>query len=273
MRRVKEATQHDLEIMSTDYVPHNRTYTVGSEVTNRQGDIGVILGRISGIGKGKNRRKTSYLLQFGKGMITKVVVSDMGKGSFSDPSKPTVYGVGYLGLGDHATAYDGVPNLAYSVWKGVLRRTSTSYGKATYVDAMVAPEWLNFQNFADWFEVHFKDGYSIDADLKRVHGKAKLYSPKTCCMVPKWLSSYYNNVGTNGADAAVGVRPAGNGYSVEISDFREGTSSSYYGGTFKTYDRAFEVFHKLREQMNFLAQMRAYKEGLTLDLVVLINKA
>jgi hypothetical protein len=73
---------------------------------------------------------------------------------------------------------------AYSRWKGILCRCyseSTHLQSPTYKDCFVSDEWLNFQNFAKWFETNYVEGYHIDKDIK-VEGN-RMYGPDTCMFV------------------------------------------------------------------------------------------
>ena len=62
--------------------------------------------------------------------------------------------------------------------------------KPTYIDCYVCEEWHNFQNFAEWY---YKNIYNcnnermhLDKDIL-IKGN-KIYSPKTCCIVPQRIN-------------------------------------------------------------------------------------
>lgn len=105
-----------------------------------------------------------------------------------DVYKPTVYGVGYLGLGYHKTSVDGKHTAAYRTWKQMLRRVyGDEANRPTYKDTVVAEEWHNFQTFADWFEDNKVIGWELDKDVKSF--LTSEYSPDTCMFLPKEINA------------------------------------------------------------------------------------
>ena len=100
---------------------------------------------------------------------------------------PSVFGVGYTGVGRHPTHHypqcsDTRP---YSIWRAMLRRCYyVSNSNTGYPDCGVEKEWLNFQVFADWYEINYPgDGgrYQLDKDIK-IPGN-KVYGPDACMFV------------------------------------------------------------------------------------------
>jgi hypothetical protein len=56
----------------------------------------------------------------------------------------------------------------------------------SYRDCEVCEEWLNFQNFAKWFNENNIEGCQLDKDL--LIKDNKLYSPETCCFIPQEIN-------------------------------------------------------------------------------------
>lgn len=119
---------------------------------------------------------------FPHGKTLVVEARNLRKGQVKNPLKPSKYGVGYLGLGK----YKAWGTIAYIKWSSMLGRC---YSKAvqkkqpTYVGCSVCPEWLDFQNFAEWFYSqpnHEDSSYALDKDIC---GNGLLYSPSTCVLV------------------------------------------------------------------------------------------
>lgn len=114
----------------------------------------------------------------------------------SNPMYPSCYGVGYIGVGEFRPTKN---NVAYKIWMGVLDRC---YGRKerypAYEDVTVCEEWLNFQNFAEWFyfqehsqsKDHNGRLYNLDKDIL-VKG-SRIYSPETCCFVPNEVNTCIN---------------------------------------------------------------------------------
>ncbi len=100
-------------------------------------------------------------------------------GSIKDPCKPIVYGVGFVGVGDHVggTGKGGKHSRVYKIWHNMFKRCYS--GKyPTYKGCSVHPDWHNFQNFAKWYEENYpNDGgqWDLDKDIKvdgnRVYGE------------------------------------------------------------------------------------------------------
>lgn len=89
---------------------------------------------------------------------------------------------------------------AYSVWSSILRRVSGK-GKPCYYGVSVCAEWLTFSVFKEWFDDNYVDGWAIDKDL---FGDSTIYSPDTCCFIPKRLNSMLVGLGSSGVEPVVG---------------------------------------------------------------------
>lgn len=105
--------------------------------------------------------------------------------SRKDKFKLGAYGVGYIGVGDHSSVLNGKRNPAYVTWYNMIKRCySGCY--PTYSECYVCDEWLNFQNFANWyFKEHPNDGekYDLDKDIKKDGNK--IYCPEFCQFTSK----------------------------------------------------------------------------------------
>ena len=98
--------------------------------------------------------------------------------------------IGYTGTGKYSHTKD---KRAHTVWIGMMKRCYDSNFKSrlpTYIHCEVCVEWHNFQNFAEWFykQSHWED-WELDKDI-RVKGN-KLYSPKTCGLVPPCINKVF----------------------------------------------------------------------------------
>ncbi len=131
--------------------------------------------------------KTSY--------VTTVSFRELKEGRVKDPYYPSVYGVGYCGVGPYPLSYSkkgkksNTP--AYEAW---LSRMKSCYGESKsshlYVGATVCDEWHNFQNFAKWYyDQPFSDkfGYHLDKDLTIVGNQ--VYSPEACKLIPPCINT------------------------------------------------------------------------------------
>ena len=111
-------------------------------------------------------------------------MANCGIGKYDRGTK--VYGVGELGIGKYSSRINAIKTKEYSVWDAMLQRC---YDKKlhkrypSYEQCIVCEDWLNFQNFAEWFVNNYIKDYQLDKDL--LVKENKLYSPETCCFVPQ----------------------------------------------------------------------------------------
>jgi hypothetical protein len=121
--------------------------------------------------------------------------SNFIKGNIICPYERRIYDVGYMGEGNHCIYINGFRNIIYDVWHDMLRRCyddkSILYNP-TYGDCYVCDEWLNFQNFADWYELNYYDcDETLHLDKDILFKGNKIYSPETCVFVPARINSLF----------------------------------------------------------------------------------
>lgn len=125
------------------------------------------------------------------GYTAKVDCCSLRRGDCKDPYAPSVYGVGYIGEKGEGSTINGKVNRSYSLWRSMLKRCYSSKYNPSYHDCTVAPEWFNFQTFAQ--DIKNLEGYQnwlnpesrfqIDKDIK-IPGN-RVYSKDTCKFVPQ----------------------------------------------------------------------------------------
>lgn len=106
--------------------------------------------------------------------------------------KKLFYGVGTNSKGQYKTAIDGKKAKSYSAWCSMLQRAYCPKGHArqpTYIGCSVSDEWLEYQEFAEWFNNHeySNHGYQLDKDLLLPGNK--VYAPDRCVFVPQQLNN------------------------------------------------------------------------------------
>lgn len=126
------------------------------------------------------------------GYIKSVALWDLRRGRVKNPYDRNVQGIGYLGVGDYLAYCDGKDSLCYTTWVNMLRRCydKRSYKRnPSYEGCSVCDEWLCFQVFAKWYysQKGSDKRFHLDKDLL-VRGN-KIYSPETCCLVPKDINA------------------------------------------------------------------------------------
>lgn len=136
----------------------------------------------------------NVLIEFQDKHKHKMIVesSNLRKGRVKNPFYPSVYGIGYFGVGEFVSSLNGKPLIEYKVWSAMLQRCydkKTQEKRPTYKDCIVCDEWHNFQNFAEWYtsQEDYGKGYHLDKDL--LVDKNKVYSPNTCVLTPIEINS------------------------------------------------------------------------------------
>lgn len=140
-------------------------------------------------------------------VLSNVYYSAVKTGQIKNPYHPSTCGKGCIGLGNYKTSIDGKHTKYYTMWKNMLQRCySESYHlrTPTYIDCEVCEEWLNFQNFAKWFEDNYIENYVLDKDLL-IKGN-KIYSLENCCFIPPEINSIIAGYTNRNKDLPLGVQ-------------------------------------------------------------------
>lgn len=153
-----------------------------------------------------------------------------------------VYGVGYVPKG-----LMGKNKAAYNVWIGMLLRCySKSYQKKepSYIGKSVCDEWKNFENFLTWFNENYVDGFELDKDILKKNNS--IYSPSTCCFVPKEINNLFvkRHTRVNGLPSGVHYDKVRKKYTSTI--INNGKTISL--GRFDSVEDAFNVYKFQKER-------------------------
>lgn len=170
------------------------------------------------------------------------------RGCIKNPYFRSVLGVGFLGEGKHKPNKDKYSRFVYNKWKGAIER---SYNKRyqslrpTYIGCTVHPDWHCYQNFADWFEenCYSVDDCELDKDL--LFKGNKIYSPDTCCLIPKKINSVLISNKSRRGGLPIGVHKDNN-YSAYIVQANN-SSGTRYVGRFETLELAFNAYKEAKE--------------------------
>lgn len=135
------------------------------------------------------------------------ISQNLKKGQVKNPYRPSVCGVGYMGVGRYISHRNGRHTPEYRVWRDMIKRCynySEHEKLPTYIGCTVHTDWHNFQNFAEWYtsQEYYGMGYDIDKDI--LFDGNKFYSPNTCVLVPQELNKLFNK-----RLAAKGLLPTG----------------------------------------------------------------
>ena len=150
-----------------------------------------------------------------------------------DKLSPSILGIGILGIGKYNSKHK-----FYEIWRGILKRCyceSTQKRQPTYIGCSVDEKWLNFQNFAEWCEQNYIDGFVLDKDI--LFKGNKIYGPDTCCFVPNEINLLFTKSNKKRGNFPIGVS-----YQKLRNNFRASirkNNKQINLGDFKTPEEAF----------------------------------
>lgn len=87
-----------------------------------------------------------------------------------------------IGIND----YEGRDLALFTVWRGMLFRCYEHKHNKSYEQCSVCDEWLSLNNFSKWFYKNYRKGWQLDKDI--LCDGVKIYSPDTCCFVPREIN-------------------------------------------------------------------------------------
>lgn len=173
--------------------------------------------------------------------------------------KTLIYGVARNDYNDSCVDANGELLKSYDIWYGMIRRCydekSLEY-KSTYRDCIVCDEWLLFSNFKRWLDENYIEGYCLDKDI-RVHGN-RIYSPQTCCFIPKEINTIFITNKRIRGEFVIGVSHNGSNYTATLLKW----GKTCYLGVFATEEEAFLAYK--REKESFIKEVaNKYKDKLS----------
>lgn len=182
-------------------------------------------------------------------------------GGIKNPFYPSVYGVGYVGVGQYRVSVGGKHMRPYVVWKSMMSRAyckNFQKSNQTYTGCSVAKVWHNYQKFAAWYEKQpnaYLDGFDLDKDLI-VFGN-RVYSPKACSLVPRAVNALLTDSRKARGDLPQGVSRRGKKYQVRMGIDGKHT----YIGIRSTPEEASELYRSEKaKQVKIVAEQ--YKNAL-----------
>lgn len=192
-------------------------------------------------------------------------------GKIKCPYEPRYYGKGYLGEGNHNIKENGECTKCYRTWHHMLERCYDEKHRdkyKTYEDCYINEEWLNYQNFADWFDENYyeidNEQMSIDKDILCKGNKE--YGPNTCVFTPQKINSLFPKSDNIRGELPIGIyldKRRGT-YEVRCQD---GNNNKIYIGAFDNMEEAFEAY---KEEKEFIIKLfaEAYKDEIPEELYI-----
>lgn len=192
-------------------------------------------------------------------------------GSVVDNMSPSVYNVGYIGNGIHKTKVNNVQEPHYKIWQAIIQRcydkNCSSYKNYGEQGVIICEEWKNYQIFAEWYLSNHKDwmiAWELDKDI--LFKNSKIYSPATCCFVPKNINVIFTKRNIERGDYPIGVHLKSQTkkcttYNTIIAQLNK-NGEKIHLGCFKTVEEAFNAYKIAKE--NYIKEIASeYKDLLT----------
>lgn len=191
----------------------------------------------------------NMVVEFENGYKTKSAYDSFKNGTIKNPYHPTVFGVGYLGVGEYKPNKNNQKNPVYNTWKDMLQRCCDEKFKKkhnTYKEVSVSEEFKNFQNFNKWFvdNTWHDDFKTLDKDIL-IKGN-KIYSPSTCVLVNQKINLLFIRNDKNRGKYPIGISKENNKFVAKCGD---GEGNRVYLGKYNTQEEAFEAYKKGKENI------------------------
>ena len=122
--------------------------------------------------------------------------SNFIRGQIKNPYDKTLHGIGYLGEGKYVSRVNGKRPHCYGVWDAIIDRCYCNKEKypAYCEQTIVCDEWHNYQNFARWYEENeYECVGRLHVDKDILFPNCRIYSPKTCLLVPQRINMLFSN--------------------------------------------------------------------------------
>lgn len=173
----------------------------------------------------------------------------------SQKLKTIVYGIGNFDEFGSATSR------AYISWVAMLQRCYRQRPtESTYLHCSVVKEWHTFSAFRKWFEDPengYQEGYSLDKDI--ILKGNKVYSPETCCFVPREINALLTKRQNHRGSCPIGVS-----FNINKQKFESNISKygkQHYLGAFGSKDAAFRAYKVAKEQYIKELAEKYFQEG------------
>ena len=172
------------------------------------------------------------------------------------PYEHSVYGIGCMGEGEYKVSENGKLTRVYQTWHRMLERCydeKFQKRQPTYIGCEVLEEWLNFQNFGNWYDENYYEiegeRMCLDKDILIKHNK--IYSSETCVFVPQAINELFVKRQNDRGDSCIGTSLYKNGkYMVQCSIInpKTGKSKQKTLGYYDTQEKGFEVYKYYKEK-------------------------
>ena len=123
-------------------------------------------------------------------------LQNIKNGQIKNPYKRSVYNIGYYGVGNYTARNNNIKTEEYIKWISMFVRCyDDKYHERqpSYIGCTVAEPFQNFQIFAEWYNHNiYECNYPLELDKDFLYEGNKIYSPATCCFLPKEINTAIN---------------------------------------------------------------------------------
>lgn len=187
-------------------------------------------------------------------------------GRIKNPYHPSVYNIGKLGI-KYPMSINGKHIKEYTAWTSMLKRCFVEKFKEkypTYKNVICCDEWLLYENYYEWLhkQPNFdkwlnEDKWCVDKDIL-VKGN-KVYSPKTCCIVPHNVNILFAKRDAKRGDLPIGVIRFGDRYRADCRN--PFTNKQDHIGYYDTSEQAFQIYKSHKEKLIKQVAQMEYSNG------------
>ena len=171
-------------------------------------------------------------------------------GKIKNPYHPSIYEVGYLGVGKYKCSINGKMTKEYREWKGMLRRCyDEEYHKKrpTYKNVIADEYFHNFQNYCKWREDNYYEieGETMCLDKDILVKGNKEYAPDKCIFVPERINTLFIKCDNDRGSFPIGVsyNKQKNKYAAQCNI----KGKTKHLGYFNTVEEAFLAYKEFKE--------------------------
>jgi hypothetical protein len=247
---------------------------MGRNIKSRNGEINFNNFGSKMIIEKYNHNLDIWVRFIGKGNLVHTTFPQFHNGSVKNPYDRTVCGVGYVGEGEYKVSINRKHTEQYAKWRSMLERCynrNLRQEYTTYKDCESSDEWLNFQNFAKWYDENYYEieGEKMCLDKDILVKGNKIYSSETCVFVPEKINLLFVKCNTTRGNLPIGVswNKQHKKYVAKGSD----KCKYVHLGFFETPEEAFNAY-KLYKEKHIKQVAEEYKDRIPLKLYnALIN--
>jgi hypothetical protein len=176
--------------------------------------------------------------------ISEMHFSSVKRGQVKYPYHTSILNKGYMGIGSYSSKSH---RIIYDKWNNMMKKCYSEMCQGSHTDIEVCDEWLNFQNFARWYERYCpKDGlkYVINKDLLK--GKSKIYSPQTCIFIHATLDKFMVTMQSDNTSGYMGVSWNNSVKKWQVCIRIDGIRKHL--GKYRSIDEASRAYQQVREE-------------------------